>query len=136
MLVGIVIVVPCVPGMTTSTDGVVLISVVGKGGDVGSVTPAGTTIVEVKYDSTGEGCKVTGTTTVDVEDVTIGERCTVRGSTVFNVEVDRTGAGWRVMGITVLSVEDEVLGTGRCEVAGTMTVEAGGEPTTTTAVEG
>jgi hypothetical protein len=46
MLVGIVIVVPCVPGMTTSTDGVVLISVVGKGGDVGSVTPAGTTLVE------------------------------------------------------------------------------------------
>jgi hypothetical protein len=86
-------VVPGVPGITTSTEGTVLMSVVGRGGDAGRVTPAGTTIVDVRDDTTGECCKVTGTTTVDVEDVTIGEGCTVIGNTVFNVEDDRRGAG-------------------------------------------
>jgi hypothetical protein len=93
ILVGIVMVVPGVPGITTSTEGTVLMSVVGRGGDAGRVTPAGTTIVDVRDDTTGECCKVTGTTTVDVEDVTIGEGCTVIGNTVFNVEDDRRGAG-------------------------------------------
>lgn len=81
------------PGITTSNDGTGLVSIEVRGGDVGRVTPAGTTIVEVKDDTTGECCEVTGTTIVDVEDVTIGERVTVIGNTVFNVEGDTAGAG-------------------------------------------
>lgn len=126
---------PGVPGITTSTEGTVLTIVVGEGGDAGSVLPAGTTIVDVRDDTTGECCKVTGTTTVDVEDVTIGERCTVIGNTVFNVEVDRRGAGWRVIGITVLTVDGGWLDVVCCEVTGTTAVEAGDGATTTTAVE-
>jgi hypothetical protein len=135
MLVGIVTVVPGVPGTTTSADGTVMVSVEGAGDDAGGVPPAGTTIVEVKDDTTGDFCTVTGTTTVDVEDVTIGERCTVTGKTVFKVEDDRTGAGFIVTRITVLIVDGEGLDAGRCEVTGTTVVEAGDEAITTTAVE-
>lgn len=135
---------PGVPGRTTSNFGAVLVSVETGGDDLGSVDPAGITIVEVKDDTTGECCTVTGATIVDVEDVTIGERCTVKGNTVFSVEVDKTGAGWRVTGITVFTVEDEGVGAGRCEAAGTTAVdgvpdttaiEVGNEGTTTTSVE-